>query len=49
MAETVITGQTSINESKPREKVDTTLYQKDQDEKQRLKDLKKEYKKSLNV
>lgn len=49
MAETVILEQTSIHDSKPREKIDTAIYQKDQDEKQRLKDLKKEYKKSLNV
>jgi hypothetical protein len=29
------------------EKVDTTIYQKDKEEKQRLKDLKKLYKQSL--
>ncbi len=47
MAETLITEQTSIHQSKRREKIDTTIYQKDDSEKQRIKNLKKEYKKSL--
>jgi hypothetical protein len=47
MSETLITGQTSIHESKPRVKIDISLYKKSEEEKQRIKDLKKAYKNSL--
>jgi len=47
MAETLITSDDSIHSAKKLEKVDTTIYQKDDVEKQRLKDLKKAYKSSL--